>query len=208
MWLALVPLNFLVVGLNKIPAGRKTILLNGVAVGEYDATGDPEADAESVIQFLKKNGLHKETSPFSAVFNQALSFATAANYLFEKDLSRTPHNGASAVPFVVNAAFSIELYLKALSLKHGIALHGHKLSKLYNELPIQAKSEIQEMAQRCAIGIDADKANSFVEFLHELNNTFVEWRYSFEKERTEAVYIEPTIFVMRVLHEACRLQKP
>lgn len=194
--------------MNRIHGGPKTILLKGVAVGEYDSTGDPEADAEAVIQILKEKGLHQETSPFSAAFNQAVSFATASNYLFEKDLSREPRNGASAVPFVVNAAFSIELYLKALSLKHGSALRGHELVKLYEGLPINAKAEIQKMAQRCAIGIDAGKANSFVEFLHELNNTFVEWRYSFEKERTGAVYIEPTIFVMRVLHEACRLQMP
>jgi len=181
---------------------------NGVAVGQYDSTGDLDADAEAVSQFLKDKGLHKKPTPFSAAFNQAVSFATASNYLFEKDLSRSPRNGASVVPFVVNAAFSIELYLKALSLKHGSALRGHELVKLYEGLPINAKAEIQEMAQRCAIGIDASRANSFIEYLHELNNTFVEWRYSFEKQRAGAVYIESTIFVMRVLHEACRLEMP
>jgi hypothetical protein len=81
------------------------------------------------------------------------------------------------------------------------------LVKLYDGLPIDAKTDIQEMAQRCAIGIDADRAHRFVEYLNELNNTFVEWRYSFEKQRTEPVYIESTIFVMRVLHESCRVQK-
>lgn len=194
--------------MSSIPAGPKTILLNGVAVGRYDSTGDLNADTELVNQFLKEKGLHKEPTPFSSAFSQACSFATASNYLFEKDLCRSPRNGASVVPFVVNAAFSIELYLKALSLKHGSALRGHELAKLYEGLPANAKTEIQEMAQRCAIGIDADRANKFVEYLHELNNTFVEWRYSFEKQRAGAVYIESTIFVMRVLHEACRLQKP
>lgn len=194
--------------MNRVFAGPKTIMLNGVAVGEYDSTGDLEADAETVTRFLKENGLHKETTPFSAAFSQALSFATTSKYLLENDLSRTPRNGASVVPFVVNSAFSIELYLKALSLKHGSALHGHELVKIYEGLPVNAKAEIEEMALRCAVDNDAGRAHNFVEFLRELNNAFVDWRYAFEKERLGIVHIEPAIFVMRVLHEACRLPKP
>jgi hypothetical protein len=34
---------------------------------------------------------------------------------------------------------------------------------------------------------------------------YVDWRYSYELEKTGPVHIEPTIFVMEVLHEACRL---
>lgn len=198
------------VSLNKIPAGRKTIILNGIAVGEYESTGDTEADIEAVRQFLKDNDLHQETSPFKAAFNQAISFATASNYLYDKDLRQSPRNGASTAPFVVNAAFSIELYLKALALKHGVALRGHVLSKLYNELPIEAKAEIQEMTLRCAVDseLGLGETPDFFAYLSELDNTFIEWRYSFEKERTGVVQIQPTIFVMGVLHEACRLQKP
>lgn len=198
------------VGLNKIPAGRKTILLNGVAVGEYESTGDTEADIEAVRQFLKDNGLHKETSPFMAALNQAISFATASHYLYDKDLRQAPRNGASTAPFIVNAAFSIELYLKALGLKHGVDLHGHVLSKLYDKLPIEAKAEIQEMTHRCAVDseLGLGETPNFLAYLGELDHTFTEWRYSFEKERTGIVQIQPTIFVMGVLHEACRLQRP
>lgn len=198
--------------MNKIPEGRKTIILNGILVGEYDSTGDTESDIEAVRQFLKDKGLQKETSPFIAALNQAISFSTASNYLYNRDLRLSPRNGASIAPFVVNAAFSIELYLKALSLKHGVALHGHVLSKLYDKLPVEAKAEIQVMAQRCAVdselGLELGKTPNFFAYLSELDNTFIEWRYSFEKERTGIVQIQPTIFVMGVLHEACRLQMP
>jgi len=198
-----------VIGLNKIPEGKKTIILNGVPVGEYESTGDTETDIEAVRQFLKDNGYHQEISPFMAAFNQAISFATASNYLYDRDLRQTPRNGASTAPFVVNAAFSIELYLKALSLKHGVALHGHVLSKLYEKLPIEAKSEIQEMTQHCAVDSELGLGENpdFLAYLSELDHTFMEWRYSYEKERTGIVQIQPTIFVMGVLHEACRFQR-
>ena len=41
--------------------------------------------------------------------------------------------------------------------------------------------------------------------LKSLNSTYIDWRYSYELEKTGPVHIEPTIFVMEVLHEACRL---
>jgi len=34
-------------------------------------------------------------------------------------------------PFVVNMAFSLELYLKTIALQHGKKLHGHELTKLF-----------------------------------------------------------------------------
>jgi hypothetical protein len=38
----------------------------------------------------------------------------------------------------------------------------------------------------------------------ELNNAFVEWRYCYEKGKTNQIRIDRMIFVMKVLHEACR----
>ena len=45
---------------------------------------------------------------------------------------------------------------------------------------------------------------NFRDYISELNNTFIEWRYCYEVGQTNQVRIEPTIFVMEVLHEACR----
>lgn len=191
--------------MRKVPPGPKTVLLNGIVVGEVMSTGDTVHDAEVVRQFLKSKGLHKETSLFQAIQSQAFAFANTSAYLYERDLRRSPRKGVSAVPFVVNSAFGIELYLKALAQKHGVALRGHELMKLYEALPSAALVEIDAVTPRCAANRALEEPPDFVAYLRSLKDTFVEWRYSYELERTGAVHIEPTIFVMEVLHEACRL---
>lgn len=183
------------------------MLLNGIAVGELEATGNVERDIEAIRQFLKDKGLHKETPLFQGMLNQAFAFANTSAYLYERDLRRPPRKGTSAVPFVVNAAFAIELYLKALAQKHGVALRGHELLKLYKALPTGALSEIGAVTSRCAANRALGEEPNFAAYLRELNNTFVEWRYCYESERTGQVRIEPTIFVMEVLHESCRLPR-
>jgi hypothetical protein len=111
----------------NIPPGPKAILLNGIVVGEVRSTGNTDQDAEAVRAFLKEKGLHKEVTPFQAVFNQAIAFANTSAHIYEKNLRRGPRNGFYPAPFVVNATLSIELYLKALAQKHGKALRGHEL---------------------------------------------------------------------------------
>lgn len=191
--------------MRKIPPVTKSISLNGIFVGEVESTGDIESDTETVRQFLKDKGLHKEVSNFQGIFNQAAAFANTSALLFERHLRRIPRKGVRAVPFVVNAAFSIELYLKALAKKHGVSLRGHELIKLYAALPDKALSEVQSVIQHCAANRALGEEPDFSAYLKNLNNTFVEWRYSYELEKTGPVHIEPTIFVMEVLHEACRL---
>lgn len=193
--------------MSKLRPGPKTVLLNGIVVGEVESTGDLERDTDALRQFLKDKGLHKDVSLFQAMFNQAVAFANTSAYLYERDLRRSPRKGASVVPFVVNSAFSIELYLKALAQKHGVALRGHELIKLHKALPSQAHSEIQMVMPRCAANRALGEEPDFPAYLRGLNNTFVDWRYCYELDRTGPVHIEPTIFVMEVLHESCRLQR-
>lgn len=192
--------------MTKIAPGPKAVLLNGIVVGEVMSTGNTGRDTEVIRQYLKDKGLHKELTLFQAMLNQAVAFANTSALLYERDLRRSPRRGVSAVPFVVNAAFSIELYLKALAQKHGVALRGHELVKLHKALPKKALVEIEEVTPRCAHKRALVETPNFSAYLQSLNNTFIEWRYSYELEKTGVVHIEPTIFVMEVLHEACRLQ--
>ena len=187
----------------KIPPGPKKVLLNGIIVGEVVSTGDTDRDAEAVRQFLKSKGLHKEVSRYQAIYNQAVAFANTSAYLYERDLRRSPRKGVSVIPFVVNAAFGIELYLKALAQKHGTALRGHELTKLYEALPSIAFSEIDAVTPQCAANRALGEAPNFPAYIDRLNSAFVDWRYSYELEKTGPVHIEPTIFVMEVLHYAC-----
>jgi len=191
--------------MSKIPPRPKTVLLNGIAIGKVVSTGDTKRDVEAVRQFLKDKGLHKEGTLFQAMFNQAFAFANTSNLIYERDLRRHPRNGLSIAPFVVNAAFSIEIYLKALAQKHGVVLRGHELYDLCKALPEKALSEIEQVTPQCAAKRALDEDPNFTAYLQNLNNAFVDWRYCYEQYRAGPIHIEPMIFVMEVLHESCRL---
>jgi len=134
-----------------------------------------------------------------------VAFAQTSAYLYKNDLKHQPRNGASIAPFVVNAAFSIELYFKALAEKYGGSLWGHELVKLYDGLPTKAIEEIEYSIPICEKSRNLSEQPKSRGYLEEVNNSFLEWRYCFERERTGMVRIEPTIFVMEVLHSACSL---
>lgn len=191
--------------MRKAQAGTKTVVIDGIVVGQVTSTGDMARDAEAARDLLKSKGIHLEISRFQAILNQAVGFTNTSAYLYERDLRRSPFNGVSAAPFVVNAAFGIELYLKALAAKDGVLLRGHELVKLYESLPRTAQQEIDAVIPKCAASRKLGEPPRFLAYLTDLNNTFVDWRYSYEAETPMAVHIEPTIFVMQVLHEACHL---
>lgn len=182
---------------------KKSILVNGIVVGEVPATGDLKLDAKVAHEFLAKKGLLKERSPAGEIFSTAVAFANTSAHLYENGLKKYPTRGESIVPFVVNAAFSIELYLKALAKKHDVTLRGHELLKLYEGLPPKVLAEIESAIPGCARDQKLVSPN-FIGYLKELNDAFVNWRYIFEKSEAEVIHIEPTIFVMQVLHDAFR----
>ncbi|MBI5006441.1 MAG: hypothetical protein HZB95_04875 [Nitrosomonadales bacterium] len=185
---------------------KKTIVVNGIAIGEVEATGDLILDAKLAQEYLNNKGLLKQRSLAGEIFSTAQAFANTSAYLYENGLKKQPSKGTSIVPFVVNSAFAIELYLKALGKKHHVTLRGHELLKLYKTLPRTALVEIEEAIPRCAKERRLGNSPNFVEYLKELNSAFVDWRYIFEKSQSGPIHIEPTIFVMQVLHEAFRSQ--
>jgi hypothetical protein len=182
----------------------KTLYFNGIIVGEVEATGHHDRDAEAAVQFLKDKGLHKEITPGQAMFRQAVSFATTAAYLYRTDLLKAPRNGASIAPFVVNSAFSMELYLKTLGEIHNRALKGHELLKLFDSLPTEARQRIEAVLPACLTERGLVGPVNLRTWILEMNNAFVEWRYCYEKYRTSGIHIDRMIFVLKVLHEACR----
>jgi HEPN domain-containing protein len=179
-------------------------VLNGVVVGEMEATGDFEKDAELTIQFLKDKGLYQKPDSLKTIFRQALSFATTAAHLYKKGLSSSPWNVHDVAPFVVNSAFSIELYIKTLAQHHGTVLKGHDLIKLLGALPAAARSDIDAVLPTCRLEFPPAGNPELRECISELANAFVDWRYLHEKTRASTIRIDRAIFVMKVMHEACR----
>lgn len=185
----------------------REIVLKGIVVGSVPVTGDSDHDAETVRQFLEDRGLWKKVPPGNAIFGQAVAFANTAALIHDRTIKHPSKKGFNPAPFVVNSAFAIELYLKALGRMSGKALRGHDLLKLYEALPSTAKSAIELAVPPCANNRRLGEPPKFHAYLSSLRDAFVEWRYCYELERVGAVGVESTIFVMEVLHSACRSQR-
>ncbi|HCY83879.1 MAG TPA: hypothetical protein DHV36_01960 [Desulfobacteraceae bacterium] len=181
---------------------RKDILLNGIVVGSYESTGDEKKDIEITREILKKKSLWKKKSMIDMMFNQAQSFAYTANHLFEKDIRNHPRKFHSFAPFVVNAAFSIEIYLKTLHHLHGKKIKGHSLTDLYKILDTDYKSIINRIAEETRNLYQIEQEKGFDYYLSSLDRAFVKWRYIYERD-VEKIYFLPTIYVMQVLDKAC-----
>lgn len=80
------------------------------------------------------------------------------------------------VPAVVCAAFSIELGLKAIVLRAGGSVSGHKLKELFGALEPPTQQLIF-----AAVGIERQEFDSSLEVA---SDAFVEWRYIHELEST------------------------
>ena len=186
---------------------KKKLYVNGIIVGEVEATGDVQKDLEVARDILKSMGLHKEVTLTQAMFRQALSFSTTAAYIHKRDLLTTPANGLSIAPFVVNSAFSIELYLKTLLSLHDIAVpREHSLLILYDRLPESARSGIFDAAKRHSheYQVVVSTEGQFRGFVAELDTAFEEWRYVYEKGKAGPINIWQAILVMKAAHEACK----
>ena len=182
---------------------KKDILLDGIVVGSLEATGDPLKDAETVQDFLKERGLHKEVSINDAMYRQANSFAELANSIYKKDLQKSPYKGSSVSPFVVNAAFSIELYLKTIHSIYGNKVKGrHHLANLYRKLPTKGKDFFNKAANDVRPRYKLEPNVDILSSLKDLSKAFEQWRYIYEFDGL-SVELQSIRYTMHVAHEAC-----
>ena len=179
---------------------KKKILLNGIIVGEHESSGDHEQDIQAIRAYLQKKGLWKETTRNDSMFGQANSFAETANLLYRKNLKTSPFKGSAAAPFVVNAAFSVEIYLKTIHDAHGKDVTGHDLEELYEKLNQETKnivlSAAEDIKDRYDVGVD-----SIEKCLSSLSRAFVEWRYLYEHQKL-STEIQSIRYTMHTAFEA------
>jgi hypothetical protein len=181
---------------------KKDIILNGIIVGSYDATDDNEKDMEAVREFLKEKGLHKEVTTNDAMYGQANAFAEVANGLYKRDLIYSPFKGSSVPPFVVNASFSIELYLKTIHDAYGNKIRGHHLSIIYKKLPEKGKEYFLNAANDIRHLYKLKEGSDIDTCIESLNEAFEQWRYLYEYDRIDTE-IQSIRYTMHVAHEAC-----
>jgi hypothetical protein len=181
----------------------KEIILNGVAVGSYESTENNEMDMEIVQKYLENNGLHKESTLTEQIFGQANCFASVAISLYKNDLKVSPFKLQSTSPFVVNAAFAIELYLKAIHNAYGNSIRGHHLENLYKKIPdtgklhvLDASKDVRSLYQ-LPDGADIDTC------FESLSYAFENWRYIYEKNQLK-VELQSIRYTLHVTAEACR----
>lgn len=190
----------------KIPPGLKEILVNGVVVGHFESSGDTEQDLPRFRAKLEELGHSvRELPQWMHIRQQALYFQDTCAHLLRTELHRpTPRRPFALIPYVVNTAFCIELYLKALSLKHGKTLQGHKLATLYKALPPSALNDIDASIEEAAKTAPLGEPPDVAAYMTHLNNAFVEWRYVYEREHTGEVRMDVLHFLRMLMFLACR----
>lgn len=183
----------------------KSLKLNGLIVGEYLGSDDQDEDMEAARDLLRAKGLYNPPSLVRVMLGQANAFAYVANATYvELANNRGPDKPIVAAPFVVNAAFSVELYLKTLHVvTSGSHAHQHKLLDLYDSLPDTRRTELQDQAVLVAAEHGEGPQVQLRNLLTMLNDAFVQWRYVYELPRSGTIHLQQTILVMHACRDVC-----
>lgn len=189
----------------KPPEGMKTVMCDNKSVGYVKDVDDQIEAARLAQELLKSQGLWRDIPKSESIYGQAQSFANASAHIYDKDLKSLPRNPQGICPFVVNAAFSAEMYLKCLQEIHGEVTESHVLTALFKSLPNKVKDKINKNCKNFESQYEVESGVLFKDHLKSINHAFVNWRYIYEKS-VETVNIQQTIFVLQVLHETAAVE--
>lgn len=115
------------------------------------------------------------------MFRVACTFCECADMAQEKFQHDTADIGFYNTPSIVNSAFACEVFMKAiLKFKQIKTPKTHKLKELYDTLPDELRERIKQNVSCGCLGIWRDCFG--LEYLDEISNAFVEWRYSYEHD--------------------------
>jgi len=190
--------------------------IDGKFVGEIPDTGDSLKNIEAFEQYKKDHGIHTESKPGQAINLQAFTFGNIAMSLFNDYLCAPITNGQEAiqysnyaVPFIVNGAFAIELYLKTLHVIHSNSQKGHKLLTLFNELPEAVQIAIKLAANEFIIKHNLSPDTDLLSSLQRINSAFEDWRYLHEgnkENKPRSLPVAEIIVLLETLSRVCDLE--
>lgn len=184
---------------------KKTLLVDGKPIAEIAITGNIESDIAAVKSAMNKAGINRSTSSLEALLRQAASFASTAAYIYSTRLSNKPWDHFAVTPFVVNSAFAIELYLKAIGKIFGKELRGHLLkTDLFDKLPPNAVRLLDSLTAEYRRYKGTDAPDDLRNALAKLNNAFVSWRYPHEGKDTPYFKVSDSIAALDILDAACQ----
>jgi hypothetical protein len=183
----------------------RKIYFEGKFVGEVPVTGNMQADLKAASALLRSHASAQPLTRPQAAFRQASAFAINAQHLFNAGLVGVPpREPMNVIPFAVNAAFAIELYLKTLGFVHGRKLHGHNLLSLLDELPAEAKDLLRLEIARAPATEGIKDSDGFRTEVARVRHVFKEWRYLHERDSAPEIRFLEFIHVLNVLHNVCR----
>ena len=118
------------------------------------------------------------------MFRHACTFCECADMALEKNMHDTADIGFYTSPATINSAFACEVFMKAILRFQGIKEpRTHKLRVLYDLLSDELKSQIK---QSVSGGYRDMWSNTWgKEYLDEVSEAFVDWRYSYEHDWTK-----------------------
>lgn len=174
------------------------VFLGNTHVGDIENSGDSKENARRSTALLKELGLHKEVTESFAIYLQAKAFATVAFDIKKKYLLRPPYKPEGAAPFVVNASFACELYLKAILSVFNQLEEGHSLNTLFKHLPNKAKDKVNKLCKELSKQYQVEESVLFKNHLKKMNDAFTKYRYIFEKEE-ESINTSEVLFPLKVL---------
>jgi len=184
---------------------RVAVHSGNTLVGHFIGTGDDRADMEECARVLREAGLEQpKPSIAQCIRDQARAFANVATDLAMKIMELRGQSRDCVAPFLVNAAFALELFLKSLAQQHGKEMRGHSLLKLFDELPTAARDSIDKAfagAPDFLAGFDesSDLRGLFV----NLDDAFVAWRYAYEGQAEGRFFgAKAALLLLAVLDEA------
>jgi len=185
-------------------------MINGKVVGQYISTGDTELDVPIARAKMRELGIVSPNLPlWMHIRQQAIYFQDTCALLWRTELKRKPDERPfTLIPYVVNTAFCIELYLKCLALKHGKKLRGHELLELYKELPPQALADIQASIPDALKDAPIEGEADVAQFMAAMNDVFVRWRYAYEHDEVGQQRMDIMRFLRMLMFYACRNEVP
>jgi len=178
---------------------KKRVIHSGRCIGEIEDSGDPLRNAGLAKDVAIKAGVCHAEDRARVMFRHAVAFWNVAKNICETDLPDVFTKPQVLPPFVVNAAFAVEMYLKCLHQAHDQPKRGHGLIDLFEALPPPVKERLGACATTLAGQYGVKGEQPFGSHLEHLDAAFVKWRYIYEE--MQYIEVQTVVFVAHVLHQ-------
>jgi hypothetical protein len=180
-------------------AESQKVYCGGVFIGEFEGSDDPFVNMQRFLSFLNERLGPNDYSVAIACMREARAFRRTAQLLWAEKFEPE-----MAYPFVVNLAFSIELYLKALSGTSEKTPWGHPLDDLLGKVPPEGIAAIERVIPTVKTpDCDLKDLSGLRHAMTSMKEIFREWRYAFERGKSGSAHFPSMIWTSDVLHRTC-----